>query len=96
MYVPNTQAEKDAVGTSSYVTSVAGSWYVWIGCTDNVVEGSYQCDDGTTLDGSRKHHQFQLLGLIPLSSPSRSQSHARQFLHKKKSGTYPVTATKIP
>ena len=45
LYVPNSDSERIYVAGASFT----GSHPIWVGCTDEDVEGTYQCVDGSQL-----------------------------------------------
>ena len=50
LFVPNDNEERTTIPVDSFVVDVVGNYYMWIGCTDEAVEGTFQCADGTQLD----------------------------------------------
>ena len=57
MYVPGSETERDLVAASSFVTALDSKFYLWIGCSDADVEGSFDCADGSKLPtSSRKQY----------------------------------------
>ncbi|XP_071491983.1 uncharacterized protein [Diadema antillarum] len=52
-WVNNNYEETSAVLSSDYVRTGKEQWeYIWIGCTDKEVEGTFKCEDGSQFQGA--------------------------------------------
>ena len=49
VFVPNDYDEWLTTTIDSYVSGVLAGYPVWVGCTDEVVQGTFQCVDGSQL-----------------------------------------------
>ncbi|XP_030841185.1 uncharacterized protein LOC115923959 [Strongylocentrotus purpuratus] len=54
LVVFNSEEEMYEVGytyASPYISAASAGW-IWIGCTDQAVEGTFECEDGTQVDSA--------------------------------------------
>eukprot|EP00057_Strongylocentrotus_purpuratus_P012077 XP_011666551.1 PREDICTED: uncharacterized protein LOC105439357 isoform X2 [Strongylocentrotus purpuratus] len=78
LVVFNSEEEMYEVGytyASPYISAASAGW-IWIGCTDQAVEGTFECEDGT---------QVESVDPIPDTTPSPPPQQAK---YRNRSGFY--------